>query len=102
LLQVFRLFSCRRTSWFCLNHFYQSLACAAQIKAGTWYDPETKDRKSNTGYHEIVAGETNKHLGRFSMLVNIIALGGLAVAQIIASSSNFHRLIPGVNKRCGT
>jgi len=26
--------------------------------------------------------------------------GGLAVAQIIASSSNFHRMIPELSKRC--
>ncbi|EFN55688.1 hypothetical protein CHLNCDRAFT_133952 [Chlorella variabilis] len=38
-------------------------------------------------------------VGIFSRIVVIIALGGLAVAQIIASSSNFHRMIPALSKR---
>jgi hypothetical protein len=42
---------------------------------------------------------TNRWLGIFSRIVVIIALGGLAVAQIIASSSNFHRMIPELSKR---
>ena len=47
-----------------------------------------------------MAAASYRWLGTFSKVVVIIALGGLSVAQIIASSSNFHRLIPSLNKRC--
>ena len=70
-----------------------------QIKLGDWYDKEGKDRKIATQYHEVMGGFSYKWLGRFSRLVIIIALGGDALAQIIASSSNFHTFIPSVNKR---
>ena len=71
-----------------------------QIKLGDWYDKEGKDRKVATQYHEVMGNITYRWLGRFSRLVIIIALGGDALAQIIASSSNFHTFIPSVNKRC--
>jgi hypothetical protein len=51
-------------------------------------------------YHEIVGNLSYKWLGTFSLIVNVIALGGLATAQIIASSSNMHRWAPQLNKRC--
>lgn len=70
-----------------------------QIKLGEWYNKEGTDRKIATQYHEVMGGFSYKWLGRFSRLVIIIALGGDALAQIIASSSNFHTFIPGVNKR---
>ena len=63
-----------------------------QIKLGDWYDKEGKDRKVATQYHEVMGNITYRWLGRFSRLVIIIALGGDALAQIIASSSNFHPL----------
>ncbi|KAI7843624.1 hypothetical protein COHA_002864 [Chlorella ohadii] len=69
-----------------------------KIKEGTWYNDEKKRSIANQ-YHEVMAAATNKWLGIFSRVVVIIALGGLAVAQIIASSSNFHRMIPELSKR---
>lgn len=77
----------------------QSLPALSQIKLGDWYDKEGRDRKVATQYHEVMGNITYKWLGRFSRLVIIIALGGDALAQIIASSSNFHTFIPSVNKR---
>ena len=80
------------------NHVESCLALL-QIKLGDWYDKEGKDRKVATQYHEVMGNITYRWLGRFSRLVIIIALGGDALAQIIASSSNFHTFIPSVNKR---
>ncbi len=71
-----------------------------QIKLGDWYDKEGSDRKVATQYHEVMGGHTYKWLGVFPRIVIIIALGGDALAQIIASS-NFHTMIPSVNKRYG-
>ena len=77
----------------------KALLAYLQIKLGDWYDEAGKDRKIATQYHEVMGDVTYKWLGRFSRLVIIIALGGDALAQIIASSSNFHTFIPSVNKR---
>ena len=49
---------------------------------------------------QVMENATYCWVGIFSRIVVIIALGGLAVAQIIASSSNFHRMIPALSKRC--
>ncbi|KAL4441475.1 hypothetical protein ABPG77_001979 [Micractinium sp. CCAP 211/92] len=69
-----------------------------RIKEGTWYNYNNKRSIANQ-YHEVMESASYRWVGIFSRVVVIIALGGLAVAQIIASSSNFHRMIPSLNKR---
>ncbi|GAB4818758.1 hypothetical protein N2152v2_005804 [Parachlorella kessleri] len=69
-----------------------------KIREGTWYDDNKRRRIANQ-YHEVMAASSYRWIGIFSRVVVIIALGGLAVAQIIASSSNFHRLVPSLSKR---
>lgn len=61
--------------------------------------PPSRRRGVAVQYHEVMGDASYRWIGTFSKIVVIIALGGLAVAQIIASSSNFHGMIPGVSKR---
>lgn len=89
-----------------------------EIKRGAWYERpdevsgDNSDTTDHNGhgraprrravavqYHEVMGDASYRWLGTFSKIVVVIALGGLAVAQIIASSSNFHGMIPGVSKR---
>ena len=79
---------------FCLNH-------SLQIKEGTWFnDKETNKRTRITQYHSVITATTKlRWLGEFSRLVNVVELLGLAVAQIIASASNFYSLGTGLDKR---
>lgn len=51
-------------------------------------------------YHEIVYELCGPWLGTVSWVVNVLALVGLAVAQVIACASNMHRLSSRFNKRC--
>ncbi|PSC69121.1 auxin transporter 1 [Micractinium conductrix] len=69
-----------------------------KIKNKSWYN-SAQTRTIANQYHEVMGSATYRWLGILSRVVVIIALGGLAVAQIIASSSNFHRMIPQLNKR---
>ena len=91
-----------------------------EIKRGAWYErpagegsdgdgggdegppsPPARPRRRGVAvqYHEVMGDASYRWIGIFSKVVVVVALGGLAVAQIIASSSNFHGMIPGVSKR---
>lgn len=50
-------------------------------------------------YHEVILELCGPWLGAFSWLVNVLALLGLAVAQVIACSNNMYRLSSACNKR---
>lgn len=50
-------------------------------------------------YHEVVSELCGPWLGAISWLVNVLALLGLAVAQVIACSNNMYRLSSACNKR---
>lgn len=75
-----------------------------QVKDGSWYtDKEANKRTRVTQYHSVITATTGrKWLGEFARAVNIVELLGLAVAQIIASASNFYSIDAGLNKRCVT
>jgi len=72
-----------------------------QIKDNTWYNDASGTKRTRiTQYHSIITATTGRRwLGEFSRVVNIAELVGLAVAQIIASASNFYSLGSGLNKR---
>lgn len=50
-------------------------------------------------YHEIIYELCGPWLGTASWVVNVLALVGLAVAQVIACASNMHRLSSRFTKR---
>ena len=50
-------------------------------------------------YHEVVFELCGPWLGSASWLVNVLALVGLAVAQVIACANNMYRLSSFRNKR---
>lgn len=50
-------------------------------------------------YHEIAQEYIGKHGRNFILLVNILALGSLAVVQIIACASDIHIMAPDLDKR---
>ncbi|KAL3151650.1 hypothetical protein ABBQ38_012639 [Trebouxia sp. C0009 RCD-2024] len=50
-------------------------------------------------YHEVVQELCGPWLGALSWLANVLALLGLAVAQVIACSNNMYRLSSACNKR---
>lgn len=53
-------------------------------------------------YHEVVQELCGPWLGALSWLANVLALLGLAVAQVIACSNNMYRLSSACNKRYAT
>ena len=82
----------------CMNSRIRSILTSCSF-CFVRYTEKENTRKTANQYHEVMQDATYRWLGIFSRIVVIIALGGLAVAQIIASSSNFYRLVPSVNKR---
>lgn len=68
------------------------------IASNTWFNAHRR-RSVAVQYHEVMGSLSHRYVGVFSRVIVIIALGGLAVAQIIASSSNFHALAPAISKR---
>ena len=50
-------------------------------------------------YHEVVYELCGRWLGTISWLVNVLALLGLAVAQVIACANNMYRLSSVRTKR---
>jgi len=50
-------------------------------------------------YHDLIFWAAGPWWGNFSLLIVILALGGLSVAQIISTSSNLYLLQWGINKR---
>ena len=68
------------------------------IARGVWFNAHRR-RSVAVQYHEVMGSLSHKGVGTFSRVIVIIALGGLAIAQIIASASNFHSLVPSVSKR---
>ena len=52
-------------------------------------------------YHEVVYELCGRWLGTISWVVNVLALLGLAVAQVIACANNMYRLSSVRTKRWG-
>ncbi|KAI8476179.1 MAG: transmembrane amino acid transporter protein-domain-containing protein [Monoraphidium minutum] len=74
-----------------------------EVRKGTWYNDGGKRRSRVTQYHTVITATTgSRALGEFARVVNIVELIGLAVAQIIASASNFYSLGTGLDKRSFT
>lgn len=77
--------------------------CVAHLPSPRFQNIHTRTRSLVVHvqqYHSVITGTSGKRwLGEFARVVNIVELLGLAVAQIIASASNFYSLEAGLNKR---
>jgi hypothetical protein len=81
------------------NFLLVSLHAQYRHKLAITNDPRHGNKYYIASYHEVMESMVGVQLKQFSLVVVFFALLGLSTVQIIATSSNFYILAPGISKR---